>query len=912
MLQCQFSTRGITCIRSRDAQSIKWGSTKTSLTRPATNGPRSDAFFPRLLHRQIYAISSTRLRALKTETEVNPASSVPETALEGPSSSQSFGITSQELSKIVQDAFEERGVIKNHDGSSLSALVRSSTQKGISAVDVAARQATFGCNKLPPPGKVTFWQLVWDALQDSTVVLLICAGAASLLLSSPLVQPDGLVKPPIGLKDGDVLAGGDGDIIPSTGINGSRERDLKVDESHMTGESDDVNRSADEASLMLAGSKVREGYGRMLVLAVGTSSQQGLLNSLVMGSASSTEVFDSDSSGSASDSNDESLRRGEHLPHEQTRIQRRISGAAEHILVKTTELLAPNRNFGLAAAVAVLVVNVAGYTMEKLQEAGEGGLGAVFANVDHLQHYLDLFITSITIVVVAVPEGLPLAVTIALAFSVQRMLSDNNLVSVVEIRLLLPENNNWPVTSPLAFSVQRMLSDRSDKTGTLTENNMTVVKLWAGGQLVSVKSSKANHAISEGKVKPVELEARSGSGATATSEVVMLQPALQTRAELDEGGPGAATLEKSGNRTECALLEFALRLSERGMNQEGLKAGKRVLQRKRMSVLMTMDSDDAGSNARLLTKGAAELVLEESAKQAGLNARLLTKGAAELVLEECSKQEAAELVLEECNKQLTKGAAELVLEECSKQVKRSRAARGSSELVPEECNKQVLADGSVAPFGETYPAKLVLADGSVAPLGEEDKARLVLADGSVAPLGEEDKARLVTAFGSHGLRLLALAYRDVQVPASEGPATTLRLPADELEQELVLVGIMGLQDPLREDVPGAIAQCQRAGINVRMLTGDNAWTAANIARSCGILPASSNTDLLLKKGALLTRDSMSSLSCSSLASTSGLSSLSSGEEGGLGELPEVLWVGWGLGQFGSWCDTKAAPVDALH
>ena len=44
------------------------------------------------------------------------------------------------------------------------------------------------------------------------------------------------------------------------------------------------------------------------------------------------------------------------------------------------------------------------------------------------QSYLDLVITSITILVVAVPEGLPLAVTLALAFSVQRMLADNNLV----------------------------------------------------------------------------------------------------------------------------------------------------------------------------------------------------------------------------------------------------------------------------------------------------------------------------------------------------------------------------------------------------------------------------------------------------------------------------------------------------
>ncbi len=52
------------------------------------------------------------------------------------------------------------------------------------------------------------------------------------------------------------------------------------------------------------------------------------------------------------------------------------------------------------------------------------------------QTYFDFFITSVTILVVAIPEGLPLAVTLALAFSVQRMLKDNNLVSAVVVCVL--------------------------------------------------------------------------------------------------------------------------------------------------------------------------------------------------------------------------------------------------------------------------------------------------------------------------------------------------------------------------------------------------------------------------------------------------------------------------------------------
>jgi len=54
---------------------------------------------------------------------------------------------------------------------------------------------------------------------------------------------------------------------------------------------------------------------------------------------------------------------------------------------------------------------------------------------------------------------------------------------------------------------------------------------------------------------------------------------------------------------------------------------------------------------------------------------------------------------------------------------------------------------------------------------------------------------------------------------------------------LTLIGAVGMEDPLRPEVPAAIRQCQRAGITVRMVTGDSLPTAVAIARKCGILPA---------------------------------------------------------------------------
>lgn len=77
------------------------------------------------------------------------------------------------------------------------------------------------------------------------------------------------------------------------------------------------------------------------------------------------------------------------------------------------------------------------------------------------------------------------------------------------------------------------------------------------------------------------------------------------------------------------------------------------------------------------------------------------------------------------------------------------------------------------------------------------------------------------------MRPLALAYR--QLVAGELPRT-----ADEAERKLVFLGIVMLNNPLRPEVPGAVARCKAAGIEVVMLTGDHAHTAVSVARDAGI------------------------------------------------------------------------------
>ncbi len=79
---------------------------------------------------------------------------------------------------------------------------------------------------------------------------------------------------------------------------------------------------------------------------------------------------------------------------------------------------------------------------------------------DVIAQILTILIQAITVVVVAVPEGLPMAVTLALAFATTRMLKDNNLVRVLAA----------------CETMGNATTICSDKTGTITENKMTVVK----------------------------------------------------------------------------------------------------------------------------------------------------------------------------------------------------------------------------------------------------------------------------------------------------------------------------------------------------------------------------------------------------------------------------------------------------
>jgi len=109
----------------------------------------------------------------------------------------------------------------------------------------------------------------------------------------------------------------------------------------------------------------------------------------------------------------------------------------------------------------------------------------------------------------------------------------------------------------------------------------------------------------------------------------------------------------------------------------------------------------------------------------------------------------------------------------------------------------------------------------------------ILKDGEFRELNEVNKELLTQAYHSmmdEGLRVMAFALSDKKGVVTDRPASDL-----SVESELTLVGLIGLEDPPRPEVQGALKKCHGAGIKVIMITGDASRTAIAIARQIGLV-----------------------------------------------------------------------------
>jgi Ca2+-transporting ATPase len=125
--------------------------------------------------------------------------------------------------------------------------------------------------------------------------------------------------------------------------------------------------------------------------------------------------------------------------------------------------------------------------------------------------------------------------------------------------------------------------------------------------------------------------------------------------------------------------------------------------------------------------------------------------------------------------------------------------------------------------------------------------RGVTRDGKIENISEDVRQKLmdrVNEMAKKGLRTLALCYKDDagELQTYDGSRThpahkKLVDPENyaDLERDPILIGVVGIQDPARDEVPEAIAKCRKAGISVIMITGDIKETAQTIGKEIGIV-----------------------------------------------------------------------------
>ncbi|KAF2265811.1 calcium-translocating P-type ATPase [Lojkania enalia] len=388
---------------------------------------------------------------------------------------------------------------------------------------------------------------------------------------------------------GDVVLLEPGDMVPVDGIliDG---HGIKCDESSATGESDLLKKTAaDEVyraienheplkkldPFILSGAKVAEGVGSFLVTATGIHSTYG---KTMMSLREDSEV---------------------------TPLQSKLNVLAEYIA-----------KLGGAAALLLFVVLFIEFLVG-LQTSNE-------SPADKGQNFLNILIVAITVVVVAVPEGLPLAVTLALAFATTRMLRDNNLV-----RLLRSCETMGNATTIC-----------SDKTGTLTTNKMTVVSGTLGTALRfgdrKLKAPAAAPPLDDGiKGKQAAESPVDGSYddvsasefvSTLSTEVKTLleQSIVQntTAFEGEEGGPDPFI----GSKTETALLAFA---------RDYLGMASVSTERSNANVVQVVPFDSS------IKCSAVTVKLEDG------RYRMYVKGASEILLGKCDR------IISDATKELT-------------------------------------------------------------------------------------------------------------------------------------------------------------------------------------------------------------------------------------------------------------------
>jgi cation-transporting ATPase F len=578
----------------------------------------------------------------------------------------------------------------------------SDARAGLSPAEAAARLARDGRNTLSARGGRRWWARLLLQFHAPLVYILLAATAVTLWLGeytdSAVIMGVVLANAVIGfvqeqkavsaidalarsmrveatvrrggerrridaaeLVRGDVVLLEAGDKVPADLrlIEGAA-RDLRIDESTLTGESKAVPKDpaplpeatvlADRRCMAYAGSLVVRGTGEGLVVATADATEVGRISELI--------------------STAENIA---------TPLTRKIA-AFSHLMVWV--ILA-------VAAVAFLV-------------------GTARGNPPH-----EMFKAAVALAVGAIPEGLPAAVTIMLAVGVARMASKRAII------------RKLPAVEALGSTTVIC----SDKTGTLTQNQMTVRAAWCGGseyELTGGGYDPAGEVRAMGAAEPAR-----AADHPALLELLTCGALCNDAALVETGG----RWEVHGDPTEAALVVAARKLAGADLLRESLAAR-----------MPRVDAIPFESDRQYMATLHAPAAGEGGRAGAGV---VYVKGSVERVLSMC--------------------------------------------------------------------------------------ASALDARGHAGPLETDAAHAAAKALAARGLRVLAFARADAP-PGASG------LNEEMAERGLTFLGVQGMLDPPRPEAMEAVAACQRAGVRVKMITGDHAVTAATIAGLIGIDGAAPQAD----------------------------------------------------------------------
>lgn len=559
-----------------------------------------------------------------------------------------------------------------------------SSKNGLSETSVKERLEKYGFNELKTEDKKPFIAKLAEQFLDPMIIILIIASIVSAVVGEVVdsviiiaiviinaalsLYQEGKAEEAIAslqkmsspkakvIRDGksiyinsNEIVPGDfvtletGDIVPAD-LRLIESKNLKIDESSLTGESVPVEKDADvvydgkmeigdRENIAYSSTIVTYGRGSGLVIETGSNTQIGEI-------ATSIQTVD----------------------REATPLQRKLAG-----LSKTLGLLV----IGICAVVLLV---------------------GIFYNHDPLE----MFMTAISLAVAAVPEGLPAIVTIVLSIGMSKMAQRHAIVK----KLLAVETLG--TTTVIC----------SDKTGTLTQNEMTVVKAFADGKLIEVSGTGYNP---KGEVKAEDgTDVKDIKALEILAHIAGLTNDAQLKISEDEA-------KIMGDPTEGALLTFA---EKAGYSLEEL-------------------------NSKYTRDG--ELPFDSGRKMMST----IHKGYKE-----------GKIV------SFTKGAPDIILDNC----------------------------------------KYYFEAGEVKELTANKRKEIM---------------EINSSFATKALRVLAYAYREFDKLPSE-------LNSENLEREMVFVGLTGMIDPARPEVIQAIKECKSAGIVPMMITGDYLETGLAIANELGI------------------------------------------------------------------------------